>query len=188
MRPMRWLTCLAIAGLIAACDSIPTDSQAGDPPLTPTVDRLSQTFGWLDAPYTGFIECANDGQGELMDWYGEFSCTVEHHITPSGNNPRANRCEFSGLPEDHLAYMGPDYVLIGQESGDVFVLDNKKSKFLEKRLNKEEGTWGYHQTMNLFLESAEGEKLHVQGTYQMKVVDGEWKMYHVNRGSCPEIC
>lgn len=187
MRPMRWLTCLVAAGLIVACDDAGTDPQVADTEASFAVDRFTETFSWIDAPYTGFIECANDGQGEWMDWWGTFTGHRERHITPSGNELREARYEFTGLPEDHPDYKGPDYVFIGQTTGDVWTVDNKKSKFLEKRVNFKDGSWGYHQTMNMFLNDGNGEKLHVQGTYQLKMVDGEWKMFHVNRGSCPEI-
>ena len=187
MRPMRWLTCLAIAGLIVACDDTGIDPQVADTEATFKVDRVTETEAVIDDPYVGYIDCANDGQGEWTEWWG----TIVYHRTimdtPSGNSIRSSRWEFTGLPAEHPEYKGPDYVLIGQTSGDFWVMDAKKTKFLEKRVNFADGSWGYHQTMNMFFTRDDGERLHVQGTYQLKMVDGEWKMFHVNRGSCPEI-
>lgn len=187
MRPMRWLTCLAIAGLLVACDDATTDPKASDTETNFKVDRYDEVTSFEDIGYVGYIPCANDGDGELMEYRGTVTFNRTIMDTPSAIQQRTNRWSFTGLPSEHSLYMGPDYVLIGLSSGDVWAVDDNRSNFLEKRHNFDDGTWGYHQTMNMKLRRADGEKLHLVGTYDLKLVDGEWKMFHVNRGACPEI-
>lgn len=187
MRPMRWMTCLAIAGLLVACDEVATDPQAETTEATLKVDRFESVEELLDTPYTAFYECANDGQGELLDGWGTWTVFRSGHFTPSENRPGKLEAKYSGLPVDHPDYMGPDYLFIGKTSGDVWVVNGNKTRFMERRVNLKDGNWSYHQTLNVFATRADGEKLRIQGTYQLKVADGEWKMFRINRGACPEI-
>jgi hypothetical protein len=185
---MRWTACLVIAGLLVACNDAATGPKPADANVDFKVDRSSEVITIEDIGYVGFIECANDGQGELMEYRGMWTWNRTILDTPSGNQQRTNDFGFSGLPEGHDLYMGPDYVLIGLTSGDVWAVDDRKTKAREKSHVFADGSWGYHQTWNMFLDRADGETLHVQGTYRMKrEADGTWKMYHVNQGACPEI-
>jgi len=188
MRPMSWTTCLVIAGLLVACDDAGTDPQTQDTDATFKVDRRTEFTRIEDIGYVGYIACANDGEGENMEFRGMLTFNRTIADTPGGNQQRSNDWGFDGLPDDHDLYMGPDYVLIGLTSGDVWAVDDKKTKIREKRHEFADGSWGYHQTFNMFLDRDDGENLHIQGTYRMKQEgDGTWKMYHVNQGACPEI-
>ncbi len=187
MKQLRWLTCLLTAGLTFACDGPATDPVFRDTEATFKVDRYSETEIWFDTPYTALYECANDGRGELLDGWGTWTVHLSGHFTPSVVRPGGSRASWSGLPEDHPEYMGPEYLLIGQTSGDVWAVDGKRSKFMEHRTKLPDGSSGYHQTLNIFAVRADGEKLHIQGSYQYKWADGGITMYNVNRGSCPEI-
>ena len=186
MRPIRWLTCMAIAGLIVGCNDSLTDPNP-ESDTTFKVDRRVEVTTFEDIGYVAFIPCGNEGAGELMEYRGVMTFNRTIMDTPSGIQQRTNDWELNGLPAEHPLYMGPDYVLIGLTSGDVWAVDDKRSTQKEKRHNFADGSWGYHQIMNLHLDRADGAQLHVQGVYQLKMVDGEWKKYDLNRGSCPEV-
>jgi len=187
MRPMRWTTCLVIAGLLVACDDVPTDTQEPATDVNMKVNRTTEVITFEDIGWVGYYECANDGEGELLEWRGVTTFNRTILDTPSGIQQRTNRWTFTGLPADHALYMGPNYVLIGLTSGDVWAVSDKPNQFLEKGRFFADGSQGYHQTLNMKLTRSDGAKLHIQGAYQTKFVDGEWKMYHVNQGACPEI-
>ena len=187
MRPIYSLTFILIASLLTACDGAVTE-----PPVTTAeaefkVDSIDDTWVLLDAPYTAFYACANDGQGELLHGWGTWTINLYGHFTPSGVRAGRSRAIYSGLPSEHSRYMGPDYLLIGETTNDVWVVDGNRSQFKEKRVNLPDGSSGYHQTLNLFARRADGERLHIQGSYTYKWEDGAFKMYHVNRGACPEV-
>ena len=186
MRPMRWTTCLVIAGLLIGCDDAVTDPQTADE-ATLKVDRSASAETVIDDPYVGFVACANDGAGEFMEWWGSLTFNRTTMETPGGNTQRHNRYDFSGLPLTHPQYMGPQYVLVGLTSGDTWYVDSKKTRVHERRVDLKDGSWYWHQTMNIFLDGENGERLHVLGTYQLKRVDGEWTMFHINRGACPVV-
>jgi len=76
----------------------------------------------------------------------------------------------------------------GMTSGDMWIMDtSKNNKWNEKKHVFKDGDWVYHQDLNWFFVNQDGDKLHVQGTYQLMKDETGLTMYHVNRGSCPEI-
>ena len=134
MRPMRWLTCMAIAGLIVGCNDSVTDPNP-EADTTFKVDRTEEVTSFEDIGFVAYIPCANDGDGELMEYRGVLSWPVAIMETPSGIQQRTNDWEMTGLSAEHPLYMGPDYVLIGLTSGDVWAVDDKRSTQKEKRHN-----------------------------------------------------
>ena len=186
MRPTGWWMGVALACLLSSCDGTGTDPLPPDSASTFKVERFSISEVWIDTPYTAFYPCANEGEGELLDGWGTWAALLSGHYTPSGTRPGKSEARWSGLPPEDPEYMGPDYLLIGQISGDGWVVDGKTSRFMEHRTILPDGSSGYHQTLNIFAKRADGEKLHIQGSYQYKW-DGGFTMYNVNRGSCPEI-
>jgi len=86
MRYLKPMPCLAFAALLAGC---------ADEPLTPAEDMLTPSFGATHEQYVWtfpndipgvYDECANGGQGELVDYYGAFDVVIRRVMTPSGND------------------------------------------------------------------------------------------------------
>jgi len=92
--------------------------------------------------------------------------------------------EYTGLPEGHDYYFGPDYTLLGLESGDVWKLDTSRSTGFARRHDKKDG-FIYAQQSNKRLFNQDGEKIHLLDKYNLHC-DYDWNCTQERvGGTCP---
>ena len=186
MKPIRITWCLAAAALVLGCEQTtePTaQANAIDQPAfgAEHVDFLREGT-WNDLIY---YPCLNDGEGEMV-WERGVRVDFKGRVyAPSGN---ANRwtwpLEVKGLPPGDPYYFGPDYTILGLESGDVWKIDQSRSTGWARRHDKKDG-FVYAQQFNLRLFNQDGEKIHVLDKYNSHC-DYDWNCTHERvGGTCP---
>ncbi|MCL7958345.1 MAG: hypothetical protein M8860_01750 [marine benthic group bacterium] len=187
MKPIRITWCLAAAALVVGCQDTPTDPAAqADEVTTPTFKAEHVNFiregTWNDLM---FYPCLNDGLGEEV-WERGVRVDYKGRVYASSGN--ANKwtwpLEFTGLPEDHDYYFGPDYTLLGLDSGDVWVLDSERN-FGEARRHDKKNGFIYKQIANYWLVNQDGEKVHILDKYNLHC-DYDWNCTKERiGGTCP---
>jgi hypothetical protein len=194
MKPIRIAWCLAAAALVVGCQDQVTDPAAQADELTaPTfkVDRVVEDryFNWYGSESISWVPCANDGEGESIQWNGILHVLTTKLNTPSGVGTRKNHeVEFMRCDPAAEGCLDYDFFMgLGVDSEDEWTVNSKKSQWNARRTFKGDfNTW--HQNYKFALEGANGEKLMVQGTRQeVTDKDGNTVSYHYNNGSCPDV-
>jgi hypothetical protein len=184
MKPIRIIWCIAAAALVLGCEQTTepvTQAETVDLPSFKAehVDFL-KTGEWNDLM---IYPCLNDGQGELV-WERGMRLDYKGRVyAPSGN---ANRwtwsLEFTGLPEEHPYYFGPDYTMLGLESGDVWTIQSHTGE--SRRHDKKDG-FIYKQMYNMWLVNQDGERVHILDKYNLHC-DYDWNCTKETvGGTCP---
>jgi hypothetical protein len=102
-----------LAALLAGCADetvVPTEEVG-----VPSLGAADEEFVW-EFPYDPqdvYDECANGGQGEVVNWYGAYDVIFRRVTTPSGNNAWKWFIDYYAHPSG----------MIGQTTQDVWVLD-----------------------------------------------------------------
>ncbi len=185
MKPIRFAWCLAIAALVLGCDQ--TTEPAADAEAVDLPTFKAEHVDFIREHYYNDIlvyPCLNDGQGEAVWERGRIVAYKGRVYQPSGN---ANRwtwsLEFIGLPPDDPHYNGPDYTLLGLESGDMWTV-TAKSKLNARRHDKKDG-FIYHQSWKLWLENQDGERVRTLDKYALHC-DYDWNCsFEKVGGTCP---
>jgi hypothetical protein len=186
MKLIRITWCLAAAALVLGCEQTTepaTQADAIDQPAfgAEHVDFL-QSSEWNDLMY---YPCLNDGKGETV-WERGIRTSYKGRVyAPSGN---ANRwtwpLERTGLATGHPYYFGPDYTLLGLESGDVWTLDEKRSQGEARRHDKKDG-FIYKSVSSNWWVNQDGEYVHVLDKYNLHC-DYDWNCTQERvGGTCP---
>jgi hypothetical protein len=180
MKPIRIAWCLAAAAVVAGCSDNPISPEENldAPAFQAERTDLIREFIWT---WEDYIPCANDGAGEYIEWNGILRWHQIRRDTPSGVHTRTNKeIEFVGY--DYDAFMG-----FGQTSGDVWMVDSKRSQWNARKTTKGEFET-FHQNYKFFLVNDMGEKLVVQGSRNWVYdKDGNLVMENLNTGKCPQI-
>lgn len=186
MKPTRIIWCIAAAALVLGCEQSTEPAAEADVVDLPTFKAEHVDFiksgEWNDLIY---YPCLNDGQGETVWERGVRTDYKGRVYAPSGN---ANRwtwpLEYVGLPLDHPYYFGPNYTLLGLESGDVWTLDTSRSTGWARRHDKKDG-FIYAQKFNVQLVNQDGDKVHVLDKYNAHC-DYDWNCTKERvGGTCP---
>lgn len=177
MKAMCTGWCLAVAALAVGCSENPTGPYpSAEPNLKVEHEEFTVEYVW---DYVAPFACTD----ELMHVRGILVVDKYRLWNPVQNpNRKGPAVDYKGLNAEY-----PEFSMEGVESGDMWILDVNKSKWGEKKHVFVDGDWVYHQDLNWWFERADGERLHVQGTYQLIKKDGAVTLYQVARGSCPEV-
>jgi hypothetical protein len=184
MKVTRIIWSIAAAALVLGCEQTTGPDQADR--ATPNLKVEHEEYQvQYELNYVGEFGCLD----ELMHVKGLVTVDKYRLWNPVQNpNRKGTSVEYEGLDSDHPDYAGPDFSMEGLVSGDIWIMDtSKNNKWNEKKHVFKDGSWVYHQDLSWYFTNEDGKALHIKGTYQlMKDADG-WKMFHVNRGGCPEI-
>lgn len=186
MKKNRWMICLAAAALVLGCEQATEPAAEADAVDLPAfkaehVDFL-RTGEWNDLIY---YPCLNDGEGELV-WERGLRTDYKGRVYASSGN--ANRwtwpLEYTGLPQDDPYYFGPDYTMLGLESGDVWIMDLQRSQGEARRHDKKDG-FIYKSVSTRWWINQDGERIHILDKYNLHC-DYDWNCTQERvGGTCP---
>lgn len=173
MRPLRILPCLVMAALLSGCDGQPVEP-VPDEAITPSLKVTREDFVYtidlgLDPPF--FVECVNDGVGELFKGHGTIDWILRVTTNPSGNEIWSCKIDYD---TDTPPWAD------GLTTGDVWTFDNGEDNC--GRVYKPKGTsFVKHWQFNEFYSNQDGERLHIRGKGQMMIdADGNVKIDRVD--------
>jgi len=186
MKSIRIASCLAATALVLACQDQVTEPATH----TDAVDQLAfgaEHVGGEGSGYfnnIAFYPCLNDGQGEVVWERGQRLDFRRRVYQPSGNQNRSTKSlDWIGLPEDDPHYNGPDFTLLGLETGDLWTVDAANSRSVSRKLVKQDGAV-YHQQFNWWVENQDGERVHILDKYAFHC-DSEGCSFERIGGTCP---
>ena len=186
MKPIRIAWCFAAAALVLGCEQTTEPASEADE-LTEATFKAEHVDYIQEYTYNDILvyPCLNDGEGEAVWERGRMVAYKGRVYQPSGNaNKWTWSMEFLGLPSAHPYYNGPDYTLLGLESGDLWTVDEAKSKTNSRRHDKKDG-FVYRQSWNLWLVNQDGERVHSLDTYALNC-DYDWNCsLEKVGGTCP---
>ena len=118
---------------------------------------------WLEIwPITDqdvWMDCVNDGQGELTDWSGTLDIYYRSRTTPSGNVTTSWKIDY---------YTATPLSFTGDDSGDVWQL--VKAEDNGGSVTKTKGTqYVEHWQFNEFYINQDGEKLHSRAKFHLMI-------------------
>ena len=175
MKPIRITWCLAAAALVVGCQDTPTDPAAQADEVTAPAFQAEHE-GYPSESYFNeilFYPCLNDGDGEEV-WERGLRTDYRRRVyQPSGNQNRSTTSvDWTGLPADDPDYNGPNYTLLGLESGDLWTMNASKSQAKSRKLVKKDG-FVYHQQWNVWCENQAGDSIHILDKYNLHC-DFDW--------------
>ena len=175
MRMTRITWCFAAAALVLGCHDQVTEpaaqADAIDQPAFGAEHEGVESVGYFNDVM--FYPCLNDGEGEVVWERGQRPNWSRRVYQPSGNQNRSTTSlDWIGLPEDDPYYNGPDYTILGLESGDLWIMDAANSQAKSRKLVKKDG-FVYHQQWNIWYENQDGERVHILDKYNLHC-DFDW--------------
>ena len=145
MRITRFIPLLAVSVLLISCDRQPV---APDQEVGPLFQATHEEFA---GPFinngTIFVECANDGVGEDVNFINS-GTWVESHTTSNSGNKNIQ----------HEVIYDPNFQLVGLTSGDVWILYHYT---FASHQNFHGSGESRQQVLNGFFENQDGDRLHL---------------------------
>lgn len=148
-------------------------------PASPEIDvgpELRATFGDIFFEgfddFTDFVQCANDGAGESLRWYGPFRVTGTTVTSNSGNVQQRWDLEYLD-----------GYAATGLTTGDVWTI-------VEGRLNAvalsntQNGTWVRNTVYLETYENQDGARMFVQTTVHVTFANDVWRVLRAAVTAC----
>ncbi|MGD2215303.1 MAG: hypothetical protein PVJ64_01050 [Gemmatimonadales bacterium] len=177
---MRWLRifpCLALAATLAACSEQPAEpgfDEAVVPALGVTHNEWMTTESMPDEGFPDYVECAYDGAGESVLWFGSWDVYWHSTTTPSGNETWHWKVDYSSAT----------LYFLGQASGDEWLI--YRGEDTGAQVIRTPGEFQvHHWQANEWYRNQDGENLHLRFRYRLHIdADGNTKMDRFD-GYCP---
>lgn len=170
MRLNRLVILFSISPLLMACDREPIGPDIDQPLFE--VTRAEYEVSVVE-DFWDYVSCANDGNGEWMNWTGPYTATVARLTTPSGNIQDIPTVEYHNT-----------FQLEGGSSGEVWSIIPDKSRVNQVVLRKDNGNLVNNSVWLEYYQNEDGDELFVQSSLHVTVANGQLRLFRIGVNAC----